>query len=137
MKILFIADIFGKPGIDVLRRELQILLVAENIDLVIANGENACDGFGLTANLAAKIFAAGVDVITLGNHTWDKKEVTAILDDARVVRPLNYPSIETPGNGYTIALTKKGVSVGVVSVLGRVFMQPLECPFRTMDKIFS
>ena len=135
MKILFIADIVGKAGIEILKKELHPFLLTENIDLVIANSENAADGFGLTPNLAAEIFAAGVDVITLGNHTWDKKEIIGILDDKRVVRPLNYPSEDTPGNGFAIACTKKGILVGVVSVMGRVFMQPLDCPFRTMDDI--
>jgi hypothetical protein len=135
MKILFIADIVGKAGIEILKKELSVFLTTENIDLVIANAENATDGFGLTPNNATEIFLAGVDIISLGNHTWDKKEVVALLDDKRVLRPLNYPSKETPGNGSVIALTKKGVSVAVVNLMGRVFMHPLDCPFRAMDAI--
>jgi len=135
MKILFIADIVGKPGIEVLKKELKIFLELESMDLIIANAENATDGFGLSPKSAIEIFESGVDIITLGNHTWDKKEILGILDDKRVVRPLNYPSVDTPGKGFAIALTKIGIRVAVVSVLGRVFMTPMDCPFKKMDEI--
>jgi 2',3'-cyclic-nucleotide 2'-phosphodiesterase len=133
MKILFIADIVGKSGVDILKKELPAFLSVENIDLVIANAENAADGFGLNPKIANEIFLSGVDIITLGNHTWDKKEIIPILSDKRIVRPVNYPSEETPGQGYTFATTKKGDTVAIINALGRIFMNPLDCPFRTID----
>jgi metallophosphoesterase (TIGR00282 family) len=135
MKILFIADIVGASGRKVLEKELSAFLSTEAIDLVVANGENAAAGFGITPNIANEIFLSGVDVITLGNHTWDKKEVVSLLADKRIVRPLNYPSKDTPGIGYTISLTKKGTYVAVINLMGRVFMNSLDCPFKVIDEV--
>ncbi|MDR0676134.1 MAG: TIGR00282 family metallophosphoesterase [Elusimicrobiota bacterium] len=135
MKVLFIADIIGTPGIEVLHKELKLLLTLENIDLVIANGENAADGFGLTPKFANEIFASGVDVITLGNHTWDKKEIIPILCDKRIIRPINYSNITTPGQGYTFAMTKKGVTVAIINALGQIFMNPIDSAFKAIDSI--
>ncbi len=135
MKLMFIGDIFGSAGREILTKKLSNIIEKTSIDIVIANAENAAAGFGLTPDTANEIFAAGVDVITMGNHVWDKKEILSILDDRRIVRPLNYPGSETPGRGFTIAITKKGVKVGIINLMGRTFMTPLDCPFKTAEKI--
>jgi hypothetical protein len=104
-----------------------------NVDLVVVNGENAAAGFGLTIDLARELFELGVDVVTSGNHIWDKKEIFGYLDiQNRLLRPANYPS-GAPGRGSGVFSTSSGVKVGVLNLEGRVFMSNLECPFRTAD----
>lgn len=137
LKILFIGDIVGKPGRKIVKSYLKSIIDEEETDLVIANGENAAGGFGITYDVAQEILSAGVDLITLGNHTWDNREITRVLEEeSRVVRPANYPE-GTPGQGYYIIETVKGISVGVVNLLGQVFLEPLKCPFRVADEIFA
>ncbi len=130
MKFLFIGDIVGRPGRDLLRRHLKALAAALAVDLVIANGENAAGGNGITRDNANEIFGAGVDVITTGNHVWDKREALEfIVNEPRLIRPANYPE-GTPGLGSYVAAARGGVRVGVVNVMGRVFLQSVDDPFR-------
>lgn len=134
MKLLFIGDIVGRPGRDLLRRHLKALTAASAVDLVIANGENAAGGAGITRDNAKEIFGAGVDVITTGNHVWDKREALEfIVTEPRLIRPANYPE-GTPGLGSYVAVTRTGVRVGVVNVMGRVFLNLIDEPFRAADR---
>ncbi|GFO62027.1 2',3'-cyclic-nucleotide 2'-phosphodiesterase [Geomonas silvestris] len=134
VKLLFIGDIIGKPGREALSRELHRIVDRLYVDLVIANGENAAGGFGLTQETAQDLFKCGVHVLTSGNHIWDKKDaLDYIKREERIVRPANYPE-GTPGRGATIASTPGGVKVGILNLEGRVFMNNLECPFRCADR---
>ena len=134
VKILFVGDIIGKPGRQALSRELHRLVDRHTIDIVIANGENAAGGFGLTVEVAKELFNQGVHLLTSGNHIWDKKEqVQMILADSRIIRPANYPA-GAPGTGSAILTTPAGVKVGVLNLEGRVYMKHLECPFLAADK---
>jgi 2',3'-cyclic-nucleotide 2'-phosphodiesterase len=134
VKILFIGDIIGKPGRDALSRELHRLVDRHRVDLVIANGENAAGGFGLTAETAQELFKCGVQMITSGNHIWDKKDsLEYIKREERIVRPANYPE-GTPGRGATVVRTPGGVKIGILNLEGRVFMNNLDCPFRCADR---
>ena len=129
-RILFIGDIVGKPGRELVRRGVAGLVAHHQVDLVIANGENAAAGFGLTPDLAEQIFSWGVDVITGGNHSWDKKEIVPYLaDHPRLLRPANFPP-GTPGRGRVVVEAQNGVSVAVVNLMGRVFMTAIDDPFR-------
>jgi 2',3'-cyclic-nucleotide 2'-phosphodiesterase len=133
MRILFIGDIIGKPGRDVVAEELPRLRDALKLDFVIANGENAAGGFGLTRATANEIFGAGVDCITTGNHWADQKEILSFIsDEDRILRPKNYPA-GTPGKGANLYTTREGASVLVVNVMGRVFMDPLDDPFAAVE----
>ena len=134
VKILFIGDIIGKAGRQAISRQLHRLVDRHLVDLVIANGENAAGGFGLTEEIAADLFKAGIDVITSGNHIWDKKDALDYIRRAnRVVRPANYPE-GTPGVGSVVIKTAGGIKVAVLNMEGRVFMNNLECPFRTAER---
>ena len=134
MKILLIGDIVGRPGRVVVEREVPRLREASRIDLVVANCENAAGGSGITPPIADELFRAGVDVLTSGNHVWRKREAFELLKlDHRVIRPANYPE-GVPGTGATIVETLSGQKVGVLNVMGRVFMEPLDCPFRTAER---
>ncbi|GAM10077.1 putative protein [Geobacter sp. OR-1] len=133
VNILFIGDIVGKPGRQAIARELHRLVDRYRVDLVIANGENAAGGFGLTVETAKELFEYGVQFFTSGNHIWDKKDALEyITREQRLVRPANYPP-GTPGQGSAVVRTAGGVKVGVLNLEGRVFMNYLECPFRTAD----
>jgi hypothetical protein len=133
MRILFIGDIVGKPGRDVVAAELPRLKSNLDLDLVIANGENAAGGFGLTQPIARDFFATGIDVITTGNHWADQKEILGFIDDEdRVLRPLNYPK-GTPGRGANLYPTRSGARVLVMNAMGRVFMDPLDDPFAAVE----
>ena len=129
MNILFIGDIFAKPGREIVRRGLSALVEHKQIDFVIANVENSAAGFGVTGDIADTILGYGVDVMTSGNHIWDKKEVLDYLPrQPKLLRPANYPA-GVPGRGAYLGRTRTGEPVGVVNVMGRVFMTPLEDPF--------
>jgi metallophosphoesterase (TIGR00282 family) len=129
MRILFIGDIFGKPGRDIARRAIPALIEHQGLDLVIANVENSAAGFGVTGDIADTILGYGVDVMTTGNHVWDKKEILEYIPrQPKLLRPANYPS-SVPGRGSYIARTRTGEPVGVINVMGRVFMTPLDDPF--------
>ncbi len=129
MNILFIGDIFGRPGRDLVRRGLGALVDRLEADVVIANVENAAGGFGITREVCDAIAACGVDVMTTGNHVWDKKEaLDYVAAEARLLRPANYPP-GAPGRGSLLARTADGRGVGVINLMGRVFMAPLDDPF--------
>jgi len=129
VRVLFIGDIVGRPGREILRKGLHTVRDAYEVDLVVANAENAAAGFGLTRDIGEAILALGVDVMTSGNHIWDKKEVLEyIVREPRLLRPANYPA-GVPGRGSFVAQTGDGRSVGVVNVMGRVFMNSLDDPF--------
>jgi hypothetical protein len=133
MNILFLGDIIGKPGRDVVYAELPRLRDALKLDLVIANGENAAHGFGLTRAIAEEFFGIGIDVISTGNHWADQKEILTYMEsEDRVIRPVNYPK-GTPGRGATLVTTASGASVLVINVMGRVFMDALDDPFAAVD----
>ena len=128
-KLLFIGDIFGKSGREITRQALPVITKLHGIDLVVANVENAAGGNGITKDVAEKLFASGIQVMTTGNHVWDKKEaLTYIKEEPRLLRPANYPS-DVPGRGRFITQTKSGARVGIINVMGRVFMNPLDNPF--------
>jgi 2',3'-cyclic-nucleotide 2'-phosphodiesterase len=134
VRLLFIGDIVGKPGREAVRRGLKSIVETYDIDLVVANAENAAAGFGVTKDIGDAILACGVDVMTSGNHIWDKKEVvTYIAGEPRLLRPANYAA-GVPGRGSYLAQTSDGRAVGVVNVMGRVHMQPLDNPFTVVLK---
>lgn len=134
--LLFIGDIVGRPGRDLLRHGLSALAAHHNVDLIIVNVENAASGHGITPDIANDLFEYGVHVMTGGNHTWDKKEIFPyIAKQPRMIRPANYPE-GAPGLGHYVARAENGVSVGVINAMGRVFMIPLDDPFRVvLDQI--
>lgn len=134
MEILFVGDIVGAPGRKALARNLPKLREKHRLSLVIANGENAAGGFGITKEVAEELFELGVDIITTGNHVWDKREVYDYLDRTdRVLRPANYPP-GVPGTGSAV-VDVDGVTVGVINLMGRVFMANLDCPFRKAKEL--
>ncbi|MFH1305912.1 MAG: TIGR00282 family metallophosphoesterase [Candidatus Omnitrophota bacterium] len=129
MKILFIGDIVGRPGRAILRKILHDFRTREGLDAVIANGENAAGGSGITPRIAEELFDSGVDVLTSGDHIWKKREIYDFLENTdRVIRPLNYPA-GVPGRGLTVLDLKGGAKVGIINTVGRVFMEAVECPF--------
>lgn len=131
MKILFIGDIVGEPGRKAIKKLLPGIVKKNSVDCVIANGENAAGGSGITPPLAKEIKDAGVDIITSGDHIWKRKEVTELLEEDRsVLRPLNYP-LGVPGAGSGVLELDSGAKIGVINLVGRVFMQAVECPFRS------
>jgi metallophosphoesterase (TIGR00282 family) len=132
--LLFIGDIFGKVGRDLVQRALRSLVARHNVDLVIANVENAAGGFGITRETGEAILKAGVDVMTSGNHVWDKKEaLDYIAAESRVLRPANYPA-GVPGCGSLIAHTRSGDEVGILNIMGRIFMLPIDDPFQVAPR---
>ena len=131
MKLLFIGDIVGRPGRDLVRTGLAAIVARYEVDFVIANGENAAAGFGITRDIAEQLFSYGIDVMTSGNHIWDKKEVLDYLPrQPRLLRPANFPA-GAPGAGAYLATATNGVKVGVVNVMGRVFLASIDDPFTT------
>lgn len=129
MRTLFVGDIVGRPGRQMLTQWLPRLRDEFDVDIVVANGENAAGGLGATPEVLDELLEIGVDAITLGNHTWRKKALVSAIDDyASVVRPANYPP-EAPGKGAAVIALPDGRRVGVVNVLGRVFMEAFACPF--------
>lgn len=131
--ILFVADVIGSPGRDVLHGLLPELRRRHEVNLVICNCENSAAGFGVTRDVARDLFSAGCDVLTGGNHLWDKKDAMEYIgDEPRLVRPANLPE-GTPGRGWRVVKADNGVPVAVMNLLGRVFMKEAECPFRTAD----
>ncbi|MCF7917291.1 MAG: TIGR00282 family metallophosphoesterase [Candidatus Omnitrophica bacterium] len=133
MKILFIGDIVGKPARNFLSKVLPRLKEEMAVDLVIANGENAAGGSSITPDTAKDIFTAGVDILTSGDHIFKKKIARSVLENSPLIRPLNYGD-SAAGSGYIIKEVK-GVKVAVVNLLGRVFMNPVDCPFKAIKKL--
>ena len=139
MKILFIGDIVGQPGRRIAKESLPGLVEEHSPDLILANGENAAGGFGITPSLVEELLDLGIAVLTSGNHIWDKKELFPYLADrvdSRLLRPANYPA-GAPGRGLTLGRTREGVGYAVMNLQGRTFMQPIECPFRTADALLQ
>src|SRR5215471_21080232 len=136
MNILFIGDIFGAPGRRIVSDHLQDIVATNRIDLAIANAENAAGGFGITPSLAEDLFALGIDVLTTGNHVWDKRELYDYLNrQPRLLRPANYP--DAPGKGLVVVRSRSGVECAVMNLQGRTFMPSTDCPFRTADRLLS
>src|SRR3989339_1762373 len=134
LKILFIGDIVGKPGRRAVRELLPWIVEEKRIDLVIANCENAAAGFGVTSEVVEELYGCHIDVLTSGNHIWDKKEIMDFVEGYEtLLRPANYPE-GAPGRGSLVITTPGGISVGVINLAGRVFMHPLDCPFRTAER---
>src|SRR5580765_3599299 len=137
MRILFMGDVVGRTGRDTLGSRLPHLRQVLSIDLAIVNAENASHGFGLGPDMADALFAAGADVITLGNHAWDRKEIIPyIAQQPRLIRALNYPP-ETPGGGFVVFEISGGRRVLVLQVMGRLYMDPLDCPFRATADLLA
>lgn len=137
INVLAIGDIVGKPGRTILKDQLKTLLEKEDIHFCIANGENAAGGAGITGKIAEELFSYGIDIITTGDHIWDKKEKIHVLELYKnVLRPNNY-SPRAIGKGYVVKNCKLGYPIGVINLLGRVFMKPIDCPFRGVDGILA
>ena len=134
MKILFIGDIVGKPGRRAIRELLPELIFQYKIDFVIANCENAAAGFGVTRDVVEELYSYHINVLTSGNHIWDKKEISEFVGDYEtLLRPANYP-VGSPGWGSVIRPDSSGISCGVINLMGRVFMKPIDCPFRAAER---
>ncbi len=137
MRILFIGDIFGSPGRNVVADHVEDIVRREKVSLVIANAENAAGGFGITPGIADDLFDLGIAVLTSGNHIWDKREIYDYLDrHPRLLRPANYPA-DCPGKGVYVDRTKTGVAYAVVNLQGRTYLPAIECPFRTADRLLA
>lgn len=134
MKILFVGDIVGKPGRRAIRELLPEIISEHQIDFVIANCENAAAGFGVTRDIVEELYSSQINVLTSGNHIWDKKEIREFAEDYEtLLRPANYPD-GSPGWGSVVMPNSSGIHIGVINLMGRVFMKPLECPFRTAER---
>jgi metallophosphoesterase (TIGR00282 family) len=137
MHILFIGDIFASPGRQIVADHLQDIKETSHIDLAIANAENAAGGFGITPSIAEELFSLGLDVLTSGNHIWDKKEIFDYLPrQPRLLRPANYAG-ETPGAGLIVTCSRQGTPCAVINLQGRTYMPDTDCPFRKADQILA
>jgi 2',3'-cyclic-nucleotide 2'-phosphodiesterase len=137
MRVLFIGDIVGSPGREIVRDRLADLVSQKQIDLVIANGENSAAGFGITPKIAEELFRNGVEVISGGNHSWDRREIFEFMPhEARLLRPANFPD-GNPGSGMYVGTTKNGVKYAVINLQGRVFLPAIDDPFRKADELLA
>jgi metallophosphoesterase (TIGR00282 family) len=137
VRILLIGDIVGKPGRQIVVHALAALRRAENLDFVIANGENAAGGSGITPPIHKELIAAGVDCVTLGDHIYRRDEIIPTLEsETNILKPANFPP-EAPGRGWTVLAAPGGTNVAVVSLLGRVFMRPVDCPWAAADRVLA
>jgi len=137
MNILFIGDIFASTGRGLVARYLQGIISSEKISLAVANAENSAGGFGITPLIAQELFSIGLDVLTSGNHIWDKKEIYDYLPrEPRLLRPANYPK-DLPGKGLLVTKARNGVAVAVMNLQGRTHMPATDCPFRTADELIA
>lgn len=135
MRLLMIGDIVGRPGRRAVKVNLPDLKRQFDLDLVIANGENAAGGKGITKEVAQELFSYGVNILTMGNHVWNKKEAFSYIDqEARIIRPANYPP-GVPGFGTGVFETRRNVKVGVINLVGRVYLEAVDCPFRKADEL--
>lgn len=135
VRILFLGDVFGKPGRRAVQRLLPKLISSEGISFAIANCENVSEGAGVDARGVEALFESGVDVLTSGNHVWRRRGIEDLLErNDRLLRPANYP-VGSPGAGYGIFRSSDGLEVGVLNLIGRIFMDPVDCPFRVADDI--
>ena len=136
MNILFIGDIFGSPGRRIVADHVEDIVKSNQIDLAIANAENAAGGFGITPSIAEDLFSLGIDVLTSGNHVWDKRELYDYLNrQPRLLRPANYP--DAPGHGLVTVKARNGVECSVINLQGRTYMPSTDCPFRKADSLLS
>jgi len=134
IRILAIGDIVGTPGRKILREQLAEFRVANDIDFVVANCENVVSGSGVTVKIMEKLLVCEIDVLTSGDHIWRRMEIAnALIPNGRLIRPVNYPD-NCPGRGITIIESKKGVKVAVLNALGRLFMNPIDCPYNALEK---
>jgi metallophosphoesterase (TIGR00282 family) len=137
MRILLIGDIVGKPGRKIVARALPGLRLREQIDFVVANGENSADGSGITPAIYRALLRSGVDCVTLGDHIYRRQEIEETLrNENNIVKPANYPA-EAPGRDHMIVVSQAGIAVAVISLLGRVFMKPVDCPFKAVDRVLA
>jgi metallophosphoesterase (TIGR00282 family) len=137
MRLLYCGDVMGKAGREAVATHIPELRRTLGLDFVVACGENAAHGFGITANICQSLFEAGVDVVTLGNHAWDQREIISFIQaEPRLLRPINYP-IETPGQGFGFYMTAKGRRVIVIQVMCRLFMDALDDPFRALNETLN
>jgi metallophosphoesterase (TIGR00282 family) len=137
MRLLFVGDIVGTPGVTFLRQALPLLVAREGIDVVIANAENAANGSGLTPGQYRRLREAGVDLVTLGDHIYKKADIIPTLEkEERLCKPANFPP-DAPGRDFALAPARDGTPVAVFSVLGRTFMRPVDCPFRAADRVLA
>ena len=137
MRILFIGDIVGKPGVEIVVRAIPGFRRQESIDLVIANGENSESGSGITPSIYKRLIKAGVDCVTLGDHIYRKRDIIPILEERdNIVRPANFPD-DAPGKTWVVVKTDSGRKVAVFSLMGRVFMKPVDCPFTKANKLMD
>jgi metallophosphoesterase (TIGR00282 family) len=135
MRLLFIGDIVGTPGMAMVKRALPVVVPAEKIDLVIANAENAYHGSGFTPTQYRELREAGVDLITLGDHIYKRQEIIATLErELNVCKPANFPSM-APGREFAVATGRDGTVVAALCLLGRLFMRPVDCPFQAVDRV--
>lgn len=135
--VFIIGDIVGKPGRLIIKDKLKPFMLKEEIQFCIANGENAAGGAGITGEIAEELFSYGIDVITTGDHVWDKKEIIPVLQKNRsILRPANYSPLSV-GKGYVVKTSNVGTPIGVINLLGRVFMKPIDCPFRAADEVLK
>lgn len=143
MKVLFFGDTFGRPGREAVKVAISKLVPLHQIDFVVVNGENFAHGNGILPEMAEEFFSLGVDVITTGNHAWDQRQIIPYMGTTtRILRPANYPdhpAYKTPGRGSTVVESRRrpGLKLGVIQVMGRVFMDSLDCPFRAAEKEFD
>lgn len=136
MRILFVGDVIGRPGRKILQQQLPDLIVREQADLTIVNCENSAAGFGVTPEIADVLLRLGADVLTSGNHIWDKKQIMPYFaEEPRLLRPANYP--EGPGGGLYVGCTAHAVKYAVMNLQGRTYLPAIECPFRTADQLLS
>ena len=134
MRILFIGDIVGRSGRNILLNHMPKLIAEWSLDLVVVNGENAAGGFGITEAIYNEMIDAGADAITLGNHAWDQREALVFIERApRLIRPINFPP-GTPGRGAAMIDAKNGAKALVINAMGRIFMEPLDDPFTAIDR---
>ena len=137
MKVLFVGDIFGKPGRMVASEYIPKMIEKHSVDFCIVNGENTAGGYGITENCIKKLKSYGVDAITSGNHIWDRREAESLLNAyPELMRPANYP-YGCPGVGDYLAELPNGLKIGVMNLQGRIFMPPIDCPFRTADNVLN
>lgn len=137
MRILLIGDIVGKPGLRIVTQSVAELRQREQLDLIIANAENALDGSGLSPTIYRKLIAAGVDCITLGDHIYRRNEICSVLTtESNIVKPANYPD-KAPGKNWMLVKSASGEQVAVFSLLGRIFMKPVDCPYQAADRVLA
>jgi 2',3'-cyclic-nucleotide 2'-phosphodiesterase len=137
MRVLFIGDIVGSPGREIVRERLADLVSQKQIDLVIANGENSASGFGITPKIVEELLRYGVEVISGGNHSWDRREIMEFMPhEARLLRPANFPD-GAPGSGMYVGTAKNGVKYAVINVQGRVFLPAIDDPFKKVDELLA